>query len=106
MFVQAGPGYDFTQNKTVVNAQVYFQVPLWNRNQGTIQQAQADLVRQHAEVRRIELRLERDLAHRFRHYATALQHVETYRNDILPEAEKAYQARLDAYKQRRQTWPM
>lgn len=106
IFVQAGPGYDFTEKQTVVNAQVYFQVPIWDRNQGTIQQAQADLLRQHAEVRRVGLRLERDLAMHFKRYLTALQHVEAYRAEVLPEAEKAYQARLDAYKQRRQTWPM
>ena len=106
VFVQAGPGYDFTEKETVVNAQVWLQVPLWNRNQGTIQQAQADLLRQGSEIRRIELRLGRELAMQYRRYLTALQHVETYRAEVLPEAEKAYQARLDAYKQRRQTWPM
>ena len=80
-------------------------VPVWNRNQGTVRQAQADLLRQQAELKRIELRLGRDLAMHFQQYLTARQHVETYRATILPEAEKAYQARLDAYKQRRETWP-
>ncbi len=104
VFVQAGPGYDFTQNRTVVNAQVYASVPIWDRNQGTIQQARADLTRQQAELRRVELRLGRDLAAHFKQYRTALQHVETYRAEVLPEAEKAYQDRLAAYKQRRETW--
>jgi len=31
--------------------------------------------------------------------------VELYRAEVLPEAEKAYQGRLDAYKQKRETWP-
>jgi cobalt-zinc-cadmium efflux system outer membrane protein len=105
VFVQAGPGYDFAEKQTVVNAQAYLSVPVWNRNQGTIRQAQADLGRQQAEVKRVGLRLERDLATHFQQYQTALQHVTTYRAEILPEAEKAYQARLDAYKQRRETWP-
>ena len=105
VFVQAGPGYDFTQNRTVVNAQLSFAVPVWDRNQGTIKQAQADLLRQQAELRRVELRLGRDLSAHFQRYLTALQHVESYRADVLPEAEKAYQGRLDAYKQRRETWP-
>lgn len=106
VFVQAGPGYNFPDRRTVVNASVSLQVPLWDRNQGTIQQAQADLLRQQAELRRVELRLARDLATHFKQYQTALQHVEAYRVEILPEAESAYQARLDAYKQRRETWPM
>ena len=32
--------------------------------------------------------------------------MEAYRDEVLPEAEKAYKARLDAYKERRQTWLM
>ncbi len=104
--LQAGPGYNFVEGRTVVNASASVRLPLWDRNQGTRQQAVADLVRQQSEVRRVELRLGRDLADRFRQYLTALQHVEGYRGEILPEAEKAYQQRLDAYKQRRQTWPM
>ena len=90
--LRGGTGYDFTQNRTVVNAQLSFLVPIWNRNQGTVQQAQADFVRQQAELRRIELRLGRDLAMHFQQYLTARQHVETYLATILPEAEKAYQA--------------
>ena len=103
---QAGPGYDIPEQQTVVNAQVSIKLPIWDRNQGTIRQAQADLVRQQAEVRRVELRLSSDLADRYRQYLTAVQHVASYRDDVLPEAEKAYQDRLEAYKERRQTWPM
>lgn len=105
VFVQAGPGYDYTEKRTVVNAQVSVTLPVWDRNQGTIKQAQADLLRQQAELRRVELRLGRDLSAHFQRYLTAFQHVESYRAEVLPEAEKAYQARLDAYKQRRETWP-
>ncbi len=106
VFVQAGPGYDFTDNRTVVNAQVTVQPPIWDRNQGTIQQAHADLSRQRAELCRIELRLKRDLSMHFKQYLTAQQHVESYRGEVLPEAEQAYKARLKSYKQQRETWPM
>lgn len=105
VFVRGGPGYDFTEDRTVYNAQVYLQVPIWNRNQGTIQQAQADLNRQQAEIRRIELRLERDLAMHYRKYQTALQHRTAYREEVLPEIEEAYRERLKAYEERRETWP-
>jgi cobalt-zinc-cadmium efflux system outer membrane protein len=104
IFVKGGPGYDYTQGQTVANVQVFFQAPIWDRNQGTIQQAQADFNRQQAEIRRIQLRLERDLSLHFKQYLTSLQHVVAYQSDVLPEAEGAYQARLDAYKQRRETW--
>ena len=106
VFVRVAPGYDYNERERVANAEVRVRVPIWNWNQGTVRQAEADLLRQQAEVRRVELRLARDLADRYRDYLTAGQHVDVYRDTILPEAEQAYQARLDAYKQRRETWPM
>jgi outer membrane protein, heavy metal efflux system len=105
VFVRGGVGYNFEAGQTVATAGVMVQPPLWNRNQGTRQQAMADLRRQQEEVRRVGLRLERDLATHYRDYLTALQHVEAYRDEILPEVEKAYKVQLESYKERRQTWP-
>ena len=34
VFVQAGPGYDFTEDQTVVNAQVSVQLPIWDGTRG------------------------------------------------------------------------
>jgi cobalt-zinc-cadmium efflux system outer membrane protein len=106
VFVQGGVGYNFEVDQTVAAAQVYLQVPLWNRNQGTIRQAQADLARQQGEIRRTELRLRRDLAQEYRHYLTALQHVTNYREVILPESRKAYVTLLNSYKANRVAWPV
>ena len=41
--VQAGPGHNFQDRGTNWNAQVSISIPLFDRNQGTVRQAQADL---------------------------------------------------------------
>ncbi len=80
-------------------------LPLFDRNQGTVQQAQADLSRQHAQVALTELQLRRTLAQQYRNYLTAVQHVQAYKSVILPESEKRYVALLNGYRNTRTDWP-
>lgn len=103
--LEGGIGYNFETRNTVGAAGLTVQVPLWDRNQGTIRQAQADLARQQAEVQRIELTLRRDLADTYQQYITALQHVVQYRDVILPDAREVYRSLLESYKQNRIAWP-
>lgn len=104
VFVEAGSGYNFESGEPVASANIFFEVPVFDRNQGNIRRAEADLVRQRAEVKRVELNLRQDLAHAYRDYLTALQHVEQYREVMLPEAREAYKNQLNAYKADRQNW--
>ncbi len=104
VFVQGGSGYNFESREPVASANVFFEVPIFDRNQGNIRRAEADLVRQRAEVKRTELMLRQNLAQAYRDYLTALQHVEQYKSVILPEAREAYRNQLDAYKEDRQNW--
>lgn len=102
--ILGGVGRNFEARETTYNAGAMISVPIFDRNQGTIRQAENDLVRARSEVRRTELKLRRMLAERYRHYLTALQHVTRFEKTILPETRKAYEARLRAYKQNRETW--
>jgi outer membrane protein, heavy metal efflux system len=102
--VQAGAGQNFEANQGVGMLQIAMEVPLWDKNQGTIRQARADLARQHAEIRRIELLLRRQLAEVYERYVTAAQHVANFEQVILPEARRAYEIRLDSYKADRIQW--
>jgi cobalt-zinc-cadmium efflux system outer membrane protein len=102
--VKAGTGYDFESRSTVANVQVGVKLPLWNKNQGTIKQAQADLARSHAEVQRLELSLRHELAETFQKYQTALVKVKLYQESSLPKAQKAYEVMLDQYKKKRAEW--
>lgn len=104
--IQASSGYNFeTQNAVAGQVQIGLNVPLWDKNQGTIMQAQADLSRSRADVRRVELSLQQRLADVYRQYRTAALSVKLYRDANIPKATKAYEIQLDMYEKRRVAWP-
>ena len=105
VLIGAGAGRNFETHGTVYSASVSVEIPLFDRNQGTVLQAKADLERQRAEVRRQELQLRRSFAEQYRRYLTALQHVRDYQRVIIPEFRNAYEAKLQAYKENRENWP-
>ncbi|WP_419580205.1 TolC family protein [Stieleria magnilauensis] len=57
-------------------------LPIFDRNQGTIRQARADLMQAHAEARRLELELRNRLATQFRMYQTSWERVHDDRTKI------------------------
>ena len=79
--------------------------PLWDWNQGTIRQAESDVVRQRGEIERVEFSLQRQLGNVYQSYLTALQSVRSYQEIMVPEARRAYEVLLDAYKEDREEWP-
>lgn len=103
--IQAGPGYNFETPGTNANVQACMNVPLFDRNQGTIRQAQADLLRSQADIQRIELWLRQRLASCFNQYRTAWLTAKLYRDGNVPNATKAYEVQLEMYKKRRIAWP-
>jgi len=100
-----GTGYSFSESAGVSVAGMQFDVPIFDRNQGTVRQAQADLVRQRNEVSRVEWQLRLKLAEAYQRYITAYQHATTYQNVILPEARAAYRELLESYQANRVEWP-
>ncbi len=102
--VQGGQGYNFTNNDDVYNASVRLEVPLFDRNQGTIMQAQRDFQRQQEEIRRTELMLRERLAMAYRIYATSLQRASEYEQVVIPERKAAYTELLQSYKENRIAW--
>tara|TARA_A100001391_G_scaffold191277_1_gene164523 strand:+ start:146 stop:1663 length:1518 start_codon:yes stop_codon:yes gene_type:complete len=103
--VTGGPGYNFTNNDPVYNAAVRLELPIYDRNQGTVLQARRDLQRQQAEIRRVELQLRERLAMAYRMYATALQHATEYDRVIIPQRQHAYRELLEGYQDNRVDWP-
>jgi cobalt-zinc-cadmium efflux system outer membrane protein len=104
--LQGAAGYNFeTRNAVASGVQVGIQLPVWNRNQGTIQQVKADLARSNAEVARVELSLRQRLADAFNRYQTAREASQIYRDSSIPQATEAYEIQLDMYKKRRIAWP-
>jgi outer membrane protein, heavy metal efflux system len=104
--LQGAAGYNFeTRNAVATGVQLGIKVPLWNRNQGTIREVQADLARSHAEVARVELSLRQRLADAFNRYRTALETAQIYRDSNIPRTTEAYEIQRDMYKERRTPWP-
>lgn len=104
ILVDSRVGRNFEAGDTTAGVNVGVQIPLFDRNRGTIQQAQADLNRAHAEARRLELELQTRLAAEYRTYLSAWQHVEEYQATMLPKAEEATELLRKSYKDRRATW--
>jgi outer membrane protein, heavy metal efflux system len=72
-------------------AEVGVRLKLFDRNQGNIQAAQADLGRTQAEVKRIDLVLRERSASFVENYRTAKIMADRYRTEILPRAQRAYE---------------
>ena len=94
---QAGVQYDFTGRETLVGVQI--SVPLrWNdRNQGGIEQAEAELRAAQSEIERLALGLRHQLAEVFGQYADARMEAQKYTQDILPRAKRALELVTKGY---------
>ena len=64
-------------------------LPLWNRNQGGVIQAQGQVAAAERALDQLELSLENRLAPVFERYASALNQVNTYRSQLLPAAQQS-----------------
>lgn len=98
-------GYDFETDNTVAGLEVGLRLPIFDKNQGTIAQAQAELARAQAEVARVELMLRQRFARVFSDYETARLSAQTYQSDLLPQAEEVRRLYLESFQQRRAAWP-
>jgi cobalt-zinc-cadmium efflux system outer membrane protein len=96
--VQIVADRDQVQQATQVSTLLSVPVPVFNRNQGNIAHAVADIHEAAAEVRRTELALRDLLAEAFRRYETARAQVEELRDQILPDAEENLELTASGYK--------
>jgi len=80
-------------------------IPLFNRNQGGIAAARAEETRAQAELARLELSLRANAATEFAEYLTALRSAESFRNEILPRAERSYTLYVVRYREMAAAYP-
>lgn len=80
-------------------AEASVEIPIFNRNQGNISAARADLDRAEQEKLRIALTLRERAATVVDEYANAKLMAVEYRDEILPHAKKAYSLLVDKYGQ-------
>jgi cobalt-zinc-cadmium efflux system outer membrane protein len=103
--VRVANGYDFETRKDVTSVQMGVRLPLFDKNQGNIRAAHAQVAYAEAELCRVELSLRQRLARAYARYRTAQAVVETYRKENLPDAREAYELYLDSFRKRRAAWP-
>ena len=86
-------------------AEVAVQIPLFNRNQGNVTAARADIERAGQERRRIALTLRERAASAVDQYANARLMAVEYREEMLPRAKKAYGLTVEKYGQMLAAYP-
>lgn len=86
-------------------AEAGIRIPLFNRNQGNIEAAKADLDRAQRETQRVQLLLQERLASTVQAYLTAKAAAERYRTQMIPRAESAYKLYLEKYNNMTAAYP-
>lgn len=91
ILVRSATGYNFESRTTTTDLSLGFRLPLFDRNQGTIRQARADLARGVAELSRIELILRQRFADAYMRYETAFEEAQNFQKETLPRAKQAFE---------------
>jgi len=86
-------------------AEVGVQIPVFNRNQGNLGAARAEIDRAVLEKKRVELTLRERAASVVDQYANARLMATEYREEMLPLARKAYGLMVDKYGQMLASYP-
>ena len=103
--VRGGVGYNYETRNPTAEVGLSLPLPLYDRNQGTVRQAAADLARSQAEVARVQLDLRRRFADAFTRYQTARAEAENFRDQVMPKAGKAAELYEEQFKNRRAAFP-
>ncbi|MBV8551060.1 MAG: TolC family protein [Acidobacteriaceae bacterium] len=80
-------------------------LPIFNRNQGNVAAAQADLERAQAEVNRVQLLLRQAAQPVLQDYLTARTVAARYKDEIIPHAARAYELYMAKYRQMAAAYP-
>ena len=81
------------------------EIPLFNRNQGGVAAAHAELERSRLDVSRTRLALRARLATAYKDYQDALATAERYRSTMIPKATQAYELYLNSFRQMAAAYP-
>ncbi len=91
--------YDYSSRSTIASMSIGMPLPVFDRNQGNIRRAQAELMAAENEVQRLELQLRNRLAAAFQRYENARQQVEKYSKNVLPTAKESLDLVTAGYRQ-------
>jgi cobalt-zinc-cadmium efflux system outer membrane protein len=96
--LSGGYSRNFNDGEDQATYQVSVPLPVWNRNQGSIRAAQAEVGRAIQEVTRVQNDLTSRLWTAYGQFAAAKHRAERYRTSILPSATKAYRLSQEAFR--------
>jgi cobalt-zinc-cadmium efflux system outer membrane protein len=117
LFVRGGLGYNYERFEPVTPAiagqrkglegqlEVGVTVPIFNRNQGGISAAEAELGIAERDLERLQLLLRSRFAASIREYRNAQQMVARYRTQVVPRAREAYRTYLTNFRQMAAAYP-
>jgi cobalt-zinc-cadmium efflux system outer membrane protein len=80
-------------------------IPLWNRNQGNLEAAKAEIERANQDVLREQLSLRQQAAPLAQSYEAAKFKAERYKTQLIPRASRAYELYLNKYQNMAQAYP-
>ncbi len=110
LFVRTKLGYksETAQGKDVgfeAGIEIGIPLPLFDRQQGNLATAQADLEHAQAEMRRLELALRSEFATAIRGYEDARMEIERYEREILPRAQQSVELYRKGFQQMAAAYP-
>lgn len=88
---------DHATGNVIAGGVIAMPIPFYNCNEGNIERARGELLASQRAVGRLEAELQGRLAEVFREYQTALQQADRYKEQMLPDADKAFQLVRIAY---------
>jgi cobalt-zinc-cadmium efflux system outer membrane protein len=91
--------HDYQTRTPQFGVQIGIAIPVFDRNEGNIVQAGANLVRATHETDRVRLDLTRRLTEAFERYSTNRRLLEQYRSTILPDQLKAFEGMSKRFEQ-------
>jgi cobalt-zinc-cadmium efflux system outer membrane protein len=97
--VEAAVRYNNATESTIASIGIGVPLQIFDRNQGNISRAHAELSAAQREVRRVQLVLQDRLAVVFKRYANARQQTRQYKAEILPDAESSLDLVRTGYQQ-------
>jgi outer membrane protein, heavy metal efflux system len=86
-------------------ADVGVRIPIFNRNQGNVATAKADVERAKSEVERVKLVLRERAASVVQNYAFSQTAVDRYQNQMIPLAQRAYEMYAKKYQEMAAAYP-
>jgi cobalt-zinc-cadmium efflux system outer membrane protein len=84
-------------DNTALLANLSFPIPVFNRNQGDIQKAKANMAKADAQSHAASLSLRQSAIQAWENFSSSLEETSRYQDEIIPSARKAYSQADDGY---------